>query len=67
GKLAEKGKDKAGHINLIVITDRKPENEQQEEENLKRKLNLKFHHPLHLKFFRKIEKEKIPKTAKKLI
>ncbi len=66
GKLAEKGKDKAGHINLIVITDRKPENEQQEEENLKRKLNLKLHHPLHLKFFRKIEKEKIPKTAKKL-
>ncbi len=66
GKLVEKGKEKAGHVNLIILTDKKPVNIHQEEENLKKNLNLKLHHPVHIKFLKKEEKGKIPKNSKKI-
>ncbi|WP_029523198.1 APC family permease [Persephonella sp. KM09-Lau-8] len=66
GKLVEKGKEKAGHINLVVITDKKIKNKTEEENKIKTLLNLAKHHPVHIKFLSRGEKEKLPETAKKI-
>ncbi|NPA80041.1 MAG: APC family permease [Thermotogae bacterium] len=41
------------HINLLVLTDSPPDDEEEAERELKRSINLRRHHPLHIKFRRK--------------
>ena len=67
GKLAEKGKEKAGHINLIVITDEDILDREKEEQNLKKLLNLKDYHPVHITFIHRGEKAKLNKNLKKVL
>ena len=67
GNLAEKGKEKAGHINLVVLTNQDIKDKDIEEENLKKNLNLEEHHPIHIAFLKKEEKEKLTKSLKKIL
>ncbi|NPA52274.1 MAG: APC family permease [Aquificae bacterium] len=64
GKLAIKDKDKAGHINITVVTKNPPKNWYEEEKRIKQILKLGFHFPLNIKFIS--SKEKLPKDAKEL-
>ncbi len=66
GNLAVKEKEKSGHINIAVVTEKLPTDIQEEEENIKSKIKLKHYHPVHLKFIHKKEKHKLPKEHKKL-
>ncbi len=66
GNLAEKNKEKSGHINITILTEKPWEEVEKEEEELKRKLNLKTYHPVHLNFFHKKEKQKLPKKKIKI-
>ena len=59
GVFAEKGKDKAGHINILVYTD-KPSHK-----NLNEILDIKSHHPFNIKILPKKYK-KVVKGMKKI-
>jgi len=65
GKLT-KSIEKAGHINLIIVLEDEWEKIKEEEYKLLEKLGIEKHHPIHVKFIKKEEKEKIPKDSKKI-
>ncbi len=66
GNLSTKSKEKSGHINIVVITEKPIKEIEEEEEKLKKELNLKTYHPIHLKILHKKEKDKLPKEHKRI-
>ncbi len=62
-----KGKEKASHINLVLVIENELEKLKEKEYELAKKLGLKRHHPVTVKILSKKEKEKILKeNAKKV-
>ncbi len=65
GKLL-KGKEKAGHINLVLVLEKEFEKFKKKEHEILEKLGLEEHHPINIKVISKSEKEKLPKESKKI-
>ncbi len=66
GKLL-KGKEKAGHINLILLIEEEIEKFKEKEHEILEKLGLEKHHPVNIKIVPKSEKEKLlSKNIKKV-
>ncbi len=65
GKIT-KGIEKAGHVKIIVVLEDDLKKVKEEEHKLLKKLGIKNHHPIHIKFIDKTEKDKLPKDHKKV-
>ena len=66
GKLL-KGKEKAAHINLILVLEEEFEKLKNGEHKILEKLGLKEYHPVNIKVISKVEKEKLLKSNTKRI
>ncbi len=62
-----RGKEKAAHINLVLILEKEIENLKKEEHKILEKLGLEEYHPVNIKIATKKEREKLKKEGRRVL